>query len=271
MKKKLLYLLILTLLVTFSSCMEEMLNGGEEEGGKVKLLETATFEVELETKVYKFEYDTQDRVRKETTLQYQFGILRYTEIIIFTYSDEGDLIRAVIGRTSHEYYQQTSITFEKNGNKITYKDSWYPDGPGKAIELNADGLPVKMYSLTFGSDYYSICEYHNDNLSKITEYDNNNHHYSATFTYDNKKSPFYHGKTPKWYYVDEDYVWGRALFMAIKNNPTKIVSANRDGEWGECGISYIYDEDGYPIAFTGWSRTGLGEVVSTGSFTYITK
>jgi len=124
------------------------------------------------------------------------------------------------------------LDFSKKGNKIT-ANFRYSDEEEYEAELNSDGYPIKMGQ---GGENINTFQYLDGNVASIiTTYDN------RTFKYDDKKSPLYYCKTPKWFSIGVGQLF--SLF-AIKNN---IIEWNykhtHDGEIYERTTEYTYEYD----------------------------
>ena len=196
-------------------------SGGNDDNNKVQLPETITY---LHGNYEKFEYDNQDRITKRTRFNAD-GTQSSMEM--FTYSGE-DLVK--VG----------SSEYSKSGNKITSNNS-------HLLDLNNDGYFSKL-STPWESYIYELSfQYKDGNITKKTE------KYSETWDgktsvgnlveytckYDQKKSPFYHCKTPKWYMF-----WIYPSFSGQNN----AVEDNYKG--GSIKYAYVYDAAGYPIKRT---------------------
>jgi hypothetical protein len=160
----------------------------------------------------KFEYDAHNRIIR----------VNDAELI---YDRSGDLISA--GRT----------VFKKNGNFITYPFSH--DGfVEEEIELDARGFPVRrdhMYFLDHSVFVTTIYRYQNDNMISAARTHSNN---PNTFTYDDKKSPFYYCETPRWYLEMFGGNYG------FKNN---ILTEDCCGDVRLSTYTYTYDDNGFPL------------------------
>jgi len=187
----------------------------EEETGPVYLLT----EMDIHGDVTKFEYDDQNRITKITNGTY---------VKTITYNNDGEL-------DSYVYAHGKNFTYKRNGNKITVYDGKTVYGK---IDLNAEGLPKNEKYTGDCSDCpeQSINrEYENGNMTAVRRQDD----WFDNYTYDNKKSPFYHCKTPKWFllaFLDYD----------IKNNTLTNYA------WFEYSstldsASYTYNEAGFPL------------------------
>ena len=180
----------------------------------------------------KFEYDDLNRITE---------IQNYRTYVL-SYDSEGDLISL---KTD---WNDAMSTFTKNDNKIIVHNDRNHNAESEILELNAQGLINKWI---FESDYLSstyIYQYQDRNLINLTVdrvYAQENDWEksgtaTATFTYDDKKSPFYHCKTPQWFflfYFDENQ-------FGIQNNPKTMDS----DFYGGCSITYeyMYNENGFP-------------------------
>jgi len=210
MKKEVLYYLVIAALAvsaTFASCSK-----CECDCDKVKLLETITYNGNL---YLKFEYDNENRITKMIDYDENGDI---TQECTLTYNASGVL-------TSENYLGKGTITFPKNENKITI--DWRPNANQTiTYELFNDDFPFN-YEL---AHYNAHCTnstntksfvYQNDNLIQVawqSAIECNNPYSSGTreYTYDDKKSPFYHCKTPKWYLLYK--VWYFEEWIVSKNN-----------------------------------------------------
>ena len=250
MKKSVLMFCVLALLVV--SC-------NKDNDSPVQLLESISYDGKL---AYKFEYDEQDRISKISEYHSSGEI---NVMYSLTYNSFGDLVSQ-----KRELFSNPDVygifTFVKNGNKISIdgNDNWY-------VELNAQGLPVREINrglqiiLTQHETY--TYEYQNGNLNKMTcrlESIVLSNTTTTTYTYDNKKSPFYGCNTPKWWYM----FWKRRSlidFFDLKNN--RITESTKDPllpEDEKITYTYTYDNAGYPL-----TREDIYRGLTT--YTYIKK
>ena len=195
----------------------------------VKLLDTRTWEQYGD--YYKYEYDAQNRFTKIS--YYYEGKLANTETFFY---EGNELVKTEI----KSEYEERTIEYLKNGNKITINDIGESMTFTSTIDLNNDGYPVKYEGISYSSlSYQTITyQYKDGNMIKeIREY----HFYD--YIYDDKKSPFFNCATPKWYmFLNFSEYNG----FGNKNNVTEII-----GEWGqESELSYEYDSDGFPTKIT---------------------
>jgi hypothetical protein len=192
-------------------------NGNGNEPEKVQLVKTITYS---EGWSQNFEYDNENRI---TTTSYYKGETPMGSST-FLYSED-DLIKYIQG--------QLVYNFSKNGSKIdvsvTGAEGSHAEG---TIELNNDGYPVMM-------DLYGATtfQYSDGNLISINEGST-----MHTFQYDNKKSPFYNCKTPKWFLISIPFF--ESYMTTIKNNMTKITTVRSD-ETLEYECTYEYDDAGF--------------------------
>ena len=227
-----------------AGCTKER-DSADSKGSKVKLLETITVVEGNDIDAVMFEYDKQGRIVKQ---------IQNSHTKTFTYNSAGDLIKVV------EKYESsgdaTTYTFTKNGNIINETCIDDDDIFTGIIELNAEGLPVKI---SF-DEYYTI-EYKNGNVTKMTLYDSPSLEYGHyTFTYDDKNSPWLQCKTPKWYLAFAFDNFG--IFTGLKNNPTTIEGTFLDG-WSTSSFTYTYNNDGYPTKTTLTETEGYGKLSHT--------
>jgi hypothetical protein len=148
--------------------------------------------------------------------------------------------------------------FSKNGNEIIVH------GQGQhisTIELNSEEYPIKESRLgDNGFHPNHTWQYLNGNLASIcgigANYD------KQSFRYDNKKSPFYYCKTPKWLLI---WYGAGGLYSDIKNNRIETIDRERvDGNIYEyiTEYTYEYDSNGFPIKM----NSSIGEFYTL--FTY---
>jgi len=166
---------------------------------------------------YEYEYDDQDRIKKIT--EYISEQLRSVSTLKYN-AASGDL-----EEYEWEFPQNPEwnykTTFTKNGNKITFVDEGQVE-----IELNTQGLPEKyMYG-----NSPSTLTWLNGNLIKIEDA-----HATRTFTHDDKKSPFYYSKTPKW-----------VLFQYIGHQNVNNLKTMTWSSGSTTTYEYTYNADGFP-------------------------
>jgi len=228
------------IIFAFSGCNKEK---EDENGGKVKLLETITYE---DGYYDKFEYDIQNRITK--ALGYREGEVFRTRTL--TYNNVGDLVKSVSIYTDYPEEIREEV-FIRDGNTIIYDSG--------TIILNNDGYPTKII-LMYDNELVGerILKYQDGNVIKITSSDED-----WEFKYDNKKSPIYYCKTPKWFLLDFiDFGIG------LIHNVTKM---SLIAGWGNSStdLVYEYDNDGYPIKQTVIEKYYDGEeYTSVRTFTY---
>jgi hypothetical protein len=215
----------------------------EEANSHAKLLE----KIINENGTIKFEYDDQIRIIKKL---YYNNDGEHFNTETFTYNSDGSIkIRetnySISGNTI-----TTDITIDDRNDRTTN------------ITINKDGYIVKEESAgeTEGDSWGEIktYQYQNGNLYK--------YHREATFSYDvdsftveykydNKKSPFYYCKSPKWFLQllpEGD--------LGFNNNIVKQ---------DEITYAYEYDSDEFPTKVTIKGRYTDGKVDIT-TFTYLT-
>ena len=208
-------------------------------GSKLKLVETMYIEHD---RTYRFEYDSQNRITKITragspdkyTLSYNGNDLvkiNRESVCRITHVDEHGIT------TYEDVNTNEDFVYVKNGTKITGPDiqSGYRTW---VISLNNDGLPTKIgHDDDSENDQYTL-QYQNGNVTKLMGPYGKDDFNDAK--YDNKKSPFYHSNTPKWFYW---VLFGHFEFFC-QNNPISYIDPF-DGELYT--IKYDYDSDGYVI------------------------
>ena len=169
---------------------------------------------------HKFEYDNQNRITKITMDGGYFLTLNYSA---------GDLISML-------FNDSNLCTFTKNGNKITI-------GSDESVDINAQGLIERYCERTNCFN----CQYQGKNLIKMI-----GDGIVATYTYDDKKSPFYYCNTPEWWLVwyfgfGYAYAFGTG---GLENNikTWNIVNENEDKT---LLYEYTYNGNGFPLTVTG--------------------
>jgi len=222
--------------------------------GAVQLLESIYHDGKLSSE---YEYDEQNRITKITSYNYNIDeTLNNTIIKKYSYNNAGDLTSIFLEYPSHTQDNE-STTYTKFGNIIT----WKKNNANYTVVLNSKGVPekqtveytkVEFNSSTMSTFSYFVREtntyqYTNDNVSKITfvmatgpTSANVSTSYTSTqtYTHDNKKSPFYHCKTPKWIMILD----GRS----IKNNILTEIHHHHDDDYGLFTSIYTYDSEGFP-------------------------
>ena len=207
--------------------------------GEVYLLTEITHDNVLSEK---FTYDDQNRIKTMTF--YEDG--EVYSVNTLNYNSSGDLTSM---KTEYPSWGDTyTETYTKSGNKITIDD----DGDVFTMELNDQGLPIKgTYEYASGDNWgteNSTFKYQGSNLTEISRtYESywDGETYSdedkTTFTsYDDKKAPFYHCKTPQWWLI----FWFEGRY-GIQNNP-KIIKGMEKNE-NTHTVEYTYNADGFPV------------------------
>jgi len=201
-----LFLTAFALSAVFTSCKKDDDKNGNGNGNeKVQLVKTMTFD---NGTFWNFEYDEKNRI---TTMSGE-GLRTLT----FTYSGD-DLVKLLA--------EDVIYDFSKSGNTITINGNWNGEISTTTIELNNDG-----YLIASGSTAY---QYLDGNLVAAS---------NDKYKYDDKKSPFYNCKTPKWALVWRFMRGWNICSFAIKNNVTEVCYYSKD-----ClEYTYEYDENGFP-------------------------
>jgi hypothetical protein len=215
MKNKVLnYLIIAAIAVSaaFTSCKKDD-DKNNNDNDVVKLLETIVWKAGYWDK---YEYDGKNRISKRSV--YGDGKLYTTGT--FTYSGD-DLVKIAWAYPDHPNYDDEEV-FEKTGNTIKIDD-----GGNETLTLNNDGYLTKYVYEDEGDDWSEeieiTFEYKDGNLTKskwIYIEDGVKEEEVEEYKYDDKKSPFLHCKTPKWYLIF-GFV-GDDGFLGLKNNLTEI-------------------------------------------------
>jgi len=218
------YLLIAIFAISavFTACKPD--DDDENGNEKVQLVKTATFFYSNDNDIsLTCEYDNQNRITTALSRD-NYKMWSYQ----FIYS-ENDLVKVIVFDKFHGYLY---LNCSKNGNEITVGTD---STQSITIELNSDGYPIMN-----GYDYF---QYLNGNLMSIS-----NPRGITTYKYDNKKSPFYYCKTPKWFsiYPEDNYDY---LFGLNNNNFTEEVRKRIDssGEYTTTRtFTYEYDNNDFP-------------------------
>ena len=229
------YLVIaaISVVVASTSCSNE----------KIQLPESLTYK---DGRTEQYEYDNENRIAKILYYEKE-GILTFSNTI--TYSGN-DFIKSVITTKSDSDFAAT-VEYSKSGNKIavTIKNNDRDSTETAIIDLDNDGFPTKYEVKSDEVSSVSVFETHGGNLTK--------HSYkvirgnvtlegSSDCKYDNKKSPFFHCKTPKWWWILSEKC------MSTQNNV--IERSNSNGEKVE--YKYEFDNAGYPTKCTAKSSSG---------------
>jgi len=233
------YLVISTISVSaaFMSCNKE----------KVQLLESISHS---DGRFEKYEYDNESRITK--TLYYnKEGGLIYSQTL--TYRGD-DFIKVMLSSDVDSDFVAT-IEYSKSGNiiTITTKNNGSDNVETTTVALDNDGFPTKYELNSDEASSVGVFETHGGNLTK--------HSYkvirgdvtlegSSDFKYDNKKSPFYYCKTPKWWWILAD--------KCISTQNNVIEMSNTRGEKVE--YKYEFDNAGYPTKCT--AKSSESEYVS---------
>jgi len=201
----------------------------------------------------KFEYDDQNRITKIT--EYNKGTVFVEWVKVLSYNSAGDLISVKHEFPPHPDEGYTE-TFTREGNKIIIKQDGYYKDCNASIDLNAQGLPEKylferVFENTVTNTHTYTYQYLNSNLSEETrEYKHLNEpqtdSYTFIYTYDNMKSPFYHCKTPKWFFI-----WWFSNEYGISNNVKTLKHKINAGS----AISFHDRDYVYNYNATGFSKS----------------
>lgn len=190
---------------------------------------------------YVFEYDEQHRLTKRNHYDSN-DTLR--SVMTLTYDDDGDLESVLWVNVQYLFIYHPGFT--KEGNKISF---WDYGMSRYEIELNTEELPEKLtyywrpkmahgwsnttYDYKWVNRNLSQADYNAIGVSSHDEeFDKSG---TNTYTYDDKKSPFYHCATPRWFWLWYDYV---TVTDCSLNN---LVSVNSDN----VNYEYTYNEDGF--------------------------
>ena len=214
-----------------------------------------------------FEYDSLNRITK---------ISRYNKdekpwyIQTLTYTGS-DLVKYV--RTYSESDETETEEYTKKGNQITIEYENMLESGDRILDLNTEGYPTKYEGWNNDLSFVYTSTIQNDNVTKITtvqhcnNWDEVKKEGSINYRYDDKKSPFTHCATPKWWmqvqywtiwtfnWMTDDYGSKNNVIEESWNNAS--LYSRGDGFNGKVEYKYEYDNDGYPI-----KRTGGGDVIT---------
>ena len=214
-------------------------DGGGNSNGVVKLPKYIISNNHYE----KLEYDDQNRIKKISN--------NMNMDYLFTYSGD-DLVRIGVKHNDHYVdFEPQIFEFVKTGNKITFTS----EGINGSIDLDNDGYPTKIEQLPLVITF----QIQKGNVMKTTKkYTWNGEEGTEVrnFKYDNKKSPFYHCKTPQWYFCMDELDFAFSIYSSLSsfgshNNITERTYPVSDGiSVYDATIEYIYqfDSEGYPVS-----------------------
>ena len=136
---------------------------------------------------YSFEYDDNNRIIRISYYQEADDLLT---TVMLEYSGN-DLVN--LQRTGHIYAGDAEFeNYTRNGNTITIAQTTsYGEKRTHTINLNDDGYIVR--------DGYTTYQYNGVNPVKMIYSAPETNEMEEEYQYDNKKSPFYYDKTPKWF------------------------------------------------------------------------
>ena len=196
-----------------------------------------------------FEYDAQHRITK----RYHYNNEGFVEILTFNFSEDlvtishnlYDGVYPSLGIKGDTicYYEVGSYCIEVNDKKIPVKQTIYSRGQMQRFEQTT------TYIYTWVNGNLARADYETHGVSSQSgEYERSG---TETYTYDKKKSPFYHCVTPKW------FIWWWFGDCSVNN-----VTSN-----GDTTYEYTYNEDGFratekqgdnTITYTYMKRAGKG-------------
>jgi hypothetical protein len=226
----------LAISATFTSC-----DKNDDDIGNNNVLLPKTITNNISRHSYsrnEYEYDKQNRITKilrYSNHEYFLKEAELDQIQTFTYVGD-DFVKVVEERSGF-----TTVEFSKNGDKINVTRK-YSSGEvyyTATMDLNNEGYPTKRESsFTFGTDNYQIDTYQfqNGNLMKQSIVRGNGPSSNLEFTYDNKKSPFFHCETPNWVMIN---LWEYGI---SKNNVIKVNGTSQ--------YEYEYNIAEFPIKRT---------------------
>jgi len=211
------------------------------ENDKVKLVATMYDSYGMNT--YLFEYDSQNRITKITILDSKSKYtLTYSGENLTKVNYEGVNILMRIDENQNiitwEEEFNDELVYVKNGNTITGPD--FRENGNAIISLNNDGLMTKFVLEEY--DYEYTFKYQGGNVTEMTSEGTGKDEITKITKYDNNKSPFYHCKTPKWFF----WLFFRHWEFLCQNNPTEANGTfTSDGYKYDYQFNYEYDSDAY--------------------------
>ena len=220
--------------------------------GEVKLLESI---IDNDGSATKFEYDAQNRIVKLLN--------EYNETYTLTYSGN-DLVK--IERTPND--NDGEKYFDIKGNTITIEGR----GWGDTLTVNKDGYIGKWTGADHQDRSEIAFQYQHGNVTKRTTVNINDEHderfeLTSEYKYDDKRSPFYNNKTPKWFL---QWYFIYRLEFGLNNNVTERYTDSSSTNKTYASYIYEYDNDGLPTKQT-TTETELDSSKTTyvTAFTYL--
>jgi YD repeat-containing protein len=235
--------------------------------------------------IHTYKYDIQNRLT-EGRIYNHFSL---------NYNEDGDLVGYESCYTQARCYR---ATFSQNDNKISFAtrfrftaSCFIGLGNGE-LELNAQGLPVKLtYEevYTYGMDTETkrststvlTLTWHNGNITMKdwkSEIEFERRHWTATesefekisdkgtitYTYDDKKTPFYNCNMPKWFFWWLSYFRFDEIYWFNENN---VKSETRE-DGSSKTYEYTYNDNGFPVTRT-WAAARIWmDGITTETYTY---
>jgi hypothetical protein len=206
-------------------------------------------------RIVKFEYDKQNRIVKMH--HYENGNHTATATLIYSSND--------LVKITHKPNDREDKFFERKKNTIRTKDQNYAYN----ITVNKDGYITLVESTTGYDFYYDTYHYKGGNLAKITQemsldgaYEEEFENAFTELNYDNKKSPFFHCNTPKWFFQHYRHF---GIIFGLNNN---VIEHKYRNEMLQT-YKYEYDSDGFPTKRTTFEQKtdGVKHTLTT-TFTY---
>ena len=200
----------LVMMATFTSCNRD--DKDDIEKGVVKLVESIT---SSHGSGYMFVYDAQNRITKITF--YRSGSSAIDNYIATLAYSGNDLTKITYVYPNNPIWNREEV-FVRNGNTITSSSTSFTN----TFTVNKDGYPTNSVKIFKDFSSETIYQYQGGNLIKRTisstgAFSQNDD--ETVFQYDNKKSPFYHCKTPKWFLINHFIgTVGMRLLIGVHNN-----------------------------------------------------
>ena len=230
------------ILVLITSCMS--VSKGSDELYLLESMTTVSDRWGIST--YSFEYDDNNRIVRISYYQEADDLLT---TVMLEYNGS-DLVK--LQRTGHIYADIAEFeNFTRNGNKITIVQTT-ADGEERThlITLNDDGYIAEKGHFSY--------QYNGGNPVRMTFFSLEKYEMEEEYQYDNKKSPFFYDKTPKWFL---QYFFGA---VGINNNVTVVRINLVDFDFG-----YEFNAGGLPTKKTmSFAHGGIVDYGDVTSFEY---
>ena len=234
-----------------------------------------------------YKYDIQNRLIGATTVSGDY----ISDSFGMNYNDDEYFVKF---QTCYSLARCFRATFSQNGNKISFTTSLglaaNSGGFGNGeLELNAQGLPIKM---NYEEEYYGMytnrftstvlyLTWQNGNLT-VTDWESEieiesgywteteieiekkSDRGTITYTYDDKKTPFYYCNMPKWFFLWLSYFRYDYIYWFNENN----VKTETREDGSSTTYEYTYNNDGFPVTRTGANSIWWVDETTTETYKY---